>query len=57
MDYCAFIIENSLYLIWAHLDYFMLRAVPNPRNTSYVHPNLNSSNLEGKKKSTKEIIK
>ncbi|XP_019753417.1 nuclear pore complex protein Nup205 [Dendroctonus ponderosae] len=39
MEYCSFIIENALYLIWAHLDYFMLRATPNPRSTVYIHPN------------------
>ncbi|XP_044732734.1 nuclear pore complex protein Nup205 [Chrysoperla carnea] len=28
MKFCKFLIENSLYLIWAHLDYYMLRAIP-----------------------------
>lgn len=31
MEYCAFIIENCLYLIWTHLDYYMLRAIPKPQ--------------------------
>ncbi|KAK9882396.1 hypothetical protein WA026_020918 [Henosepilachna vigintioctopunctata] len=26
--YCAFIIEHALYLIWVHLDYYMLKAIP-----------------------------
>ncbi|XP_055616153.1 nuclear pore complex protein Nup205 [Toxorhynchites rutilus septentrionalis] len=25
---CVFITEHCLYLLWAHLDYFMLRAIP-----------------------------
>lgn len=25
----TFLIENCLYLIWAHLDYYMLRSIPN----------------------------
>lgn len=25
---CVFIVEHCLYLLWAHLDYYMLRAVP-----------------------------
>ncbi|KAF7266032.1 hypothetical protein GWI33_020609 [Rhynchophorus ferrugineus] len=45
MDYCAFIIENSLYLIWAHLDYYMLRAIPKPRNAGYIQPNTSLSNI------------
>lgn len=28
MRKCSFLIENSLYLIWAHLDYYMLRTIP-----------------------------
>ncbi|XP_066259964.1 nuclear pore complex protein Nup205 [Euwallacea similis] len=46
MEYCALIIENSLYVIWAHLDYFLLRAVPNPRSTTYIHPVSNASGTE-----------
>jgi len=46
MEYCAFIIENSLYLIWTHLDYFMLKAIPNPRNATYTHPNSSLSNID-----------
>lgn len=25
----SFIIEHCLYLLWSHLDYYMLRAIPN----------------------------
>lgn len=25
---CVFITEHCLYLLWAHLDFFMLRAIP-----------------------------
>ncbi|KAL1493157.1 hypothetical protein ABEB36_011268 [Hypothenemus hampei] len=46
LDHCAFIIENSLYIIWAHLDYFMLRAIPNPRSSTFIHPNPNPSTID-----------
>ncbi|XP_057651912.1 nuclear pore complex protein Nup205 [Diorhabda carinulata] len=32
INYCAFIIENSLYIIWTHLDFYMLKAIPRTRN-------------------------
>lgn len=32
MQYCSYIIENSIYLIWAHLDYYMLKAIPKVKN-------------------------
>lgn len=32
MEYCSFIIEHCLYIIWTHLDYFMLKAIPRARN-------------------------
>lgn len=32
MEYCAFIIEHCLYIVWIHLDYFMLKAIPRARN-------------------------
>lgn len=32
MEYCAFIIEHCIYLIWIHLDYYMLKTVPKPKN-------------------------
>ncbi|XP_074042758.1 nuclear pore complex protein Nup205 [Leptinotarsa decemlineata] len=32
INYCAFIIENSLYLIWLHLDFYMLKAIPRVEN-------------------------
>ncbi|GFG28253.1 hypothetical protein Cfor_07885 [Coptotermes formosanus] len=28
LEYCSFLIENCLYLIWCHLDYYMLRSLP-----------------------------
>lgn len=27
LKYCIFLTENCLYLLWAHLDFFMLRAI------------------------------
>ena len=27
LDYCSFLIENCLYLVWCHLDYYMLRSL------------------------------
>jgi len=27
LDYCSFLIENCLYLIWCHVDYYMLRSL------------------------------
>lgn len=27
LEYCSFLIENSLYLVWSHLDYYMLRSL------------------------------
>lgn len=32
---CVFLVEHCLYLLWAHLDYYMLHAVP--AQTSYCH--------------------
>ncbi|KAI4469467.1 nuclear pore complex protein [Holotrichia oblita] len=32
IGYCSFIIEHALYLIWAHLDYYMLRAISKAKN-------------------------
>lgn len=28
LEYTHFLIENCLYLIWSHLDYYMLRTIP-----------------------------
>lgn len=28
MDYIRYVIDNSLYLIWAHLEFYMLKALP-----------------------------
>lgn len=27
LNYCIFLTENCLYLLWAHLDFFMFRAI------------------------------
>jgi hypothetical protein len=27
LEYCSFLIENCLYLVWCHLDYYMLRSL------------------------------
>lgn len=35
MDYTAFLIETCLYLIWAHLDYYMLKAIPKSKNYGF----------------------
>lgn len=32
MEYCTFIIEHCMYIIWAHLDYYMLKAIPKAKN-------------------------
>ncbi|EFA00605.1 nuclear pore complex protein Nup205 [Tribolium castaneum] len=32
MQYCCYIIENAIYLIWVHLDYYMLKAIPKVKN-------------------------
>ncbi|XP_046996965.1 nuclear pore complex protein Nup205 [Schistocerca americana] len=31
MKLIAFLLDNSLYLVWCHLDYYMLRAIPRSR--------------------------
>lgn len=41
MDHTAFLIESCLYLIWTHLDYYMLKAVP--KNKNYGFGNLNET--------------
>lgn len=28
LELCNFIIEHNLYLLWAHLDFYMYRAIP-----------------------------
>nr|CAD7417924.1 unnamed protein product [Timema poppensis] len=28
LQHCMYLIENCLYLLWSHLDYYMLRAIP-----------------------------
>ncbi|KAJ3662888.1 hypothetical protein Zmor_007206 [Zophobas morio] len=32
MQYCSYIIQNAIYLIWVHLDYYMLKAIPKVKN-------------------------
>ena len=32
IDHCVFIIEVAMYLIWLHLDYYMLKAITKVRN-------------------------
>ncbi|CAH1259504.1 unnamed protein product [Diabrotica balteata] len=32
INYCAYIIDNCLYLIWIHLDFYMLKAIPRTKN-------------------------
>lgn len=32
ISYCNFAIEHCLYLIWSHLDYYMLKAIPRTKN-------------------------
>ncbi|XP_018577858.1 nuclear pore complex protein Nup205 [Anoplophora glabripennis] len=39
LKYCVFIIENALYLIWSHLDFYMLRAIPKSKSYGYIHSN------------------
>lgn len=47
LKYCAFIIENALYLIWSHLDFYMLKAIPRPKSYGYINPN-STINLDSK---------
>lgn len=35
MEYCTFLIESCLYLIWSHLDYYMLKAIPKTKNYGF----------------------
>ncbi|XP_030766141.1 nuclear pore complex protein Nup205 [Sitophilus oryzae] len=55
MDYCAFIIENALYLIWCHLDYYMLRAIPKPRHFGYIHPDSSLSSIDATLPTSSEV--
>lgn len=47
MEYCAFIIEHCLYIVWIHLDYFMLKAIPRARNFGLLDLS-QSANLDSK---------
>ncbi|CAH1106596.1 unnamed protein product [Psylliodes chrysocephalus] len=42
ISYCTFILENALYLVWSHLDFYMLKAIPKMRSFEYgtMHPTL-----------------
>lgn len=35
MEYITFLIENCLYLIWSHLDYYMLKSIPKTKNYGF----------------------
>lgn len=48
MEYCAFIIENSLFIIWVHLDYYMLKAIPKPKTYGYLLHSNASLNADSK---------
>lgn len=48
MEYCAFIIEHCLYIVWTHLDYFMLKAIPKARNFGLLNLSETSINLDSK---------
>ncbi|GJQ87127.1 hypothetical protein Trydic_g23975 [Trypoxylus dichotomus] len=39
IGYCTFIIEHALYLIWSHLDYYMLKAITKAKNHGLVNTN------------------
>ncbi|CAH1170192.1 unnamed protein product [Phaedon cochleariae] len=63
INYCAFIIENSLYLIWSHLDFYMLRAIPKPRvygglstNAAFSHEATLASSSEATWKVSTDVI-
>ncbi|KAK4877381.1 hypothetical protein RN001_009887 [Aquatica leii] len=40
-EHCSFIIENLLYVLWSHIDYYMLRAIPKIRKGEL--PNLSGA--------------
>lgn len=41
LDYCIFLTENCLYLLWAHLDFYMYRAISS--NTSQFSKPINNT--------------
>lgn len=43
MEHISFLIENSLYLVWAHLDYYMLKAIPKTKNYGFGTSNDNTN--------------
>lgn len=42
LDLTTFLVENAVYVIWSHLDFFMLRAFPRPRGGLDFEPKKNS---------------
>jgi len=42
LDSIGFLVENALYVIWSHLDFFMLRAFPRLRPGFDLEPRKNS---------------
>ncbi|KAJ3635241.1 hypothetical protein MTP99_008161 [Tenebrio molitor] len=57
MQYCCFIIENAIYLIWVHLDYYMLKAIPRVKNfgSSSLQSSLSSSILASATEATWKV--
>lgn len=47
IDYCSFSIEHCMYLIWTHLDYYMLKAIPRVTNHGLLNRSA-SFNLDSK---------
>lgn len=47
-DYCKFMIEHCLYVIWMHLDYYMLKAIPRIKNFGLLNSSSTHFNLDGK---------
>lgn len=43
IDYCTFIIEHALYIIWVHLDYYMLKAIPKTKNFGLLNTSVSFS--------------
>lgn len=52
MEYTSFLIENCLYLIWSHLDYYMLKAIPKTKNYGFGTTN---DNVDGKIRLVKRL--
>lgn len=54
LKYCIFLTENCLYLLWAHLDYYMLRAIS--VNQLQLNHSLSTSNFDGRPRRTGSIF-